>query len=49
MKTYDGVEEIFQASSAEVNLADTVNGELQAPAALSRSDPDAQRNASLKL
>jgi hypothetical protein len=26
-----------------------VNGELQAPAALSRSDPDAQRNASLKL
>jgi len=49
MRTYGGVEEIFQASSAEVSLADTVTCELQAPAALSRIDPEAQWNAGLKL
>jgi hypothetical protein len=49
MKAYGGVEEILHASSAEVSLADTVNGELQARAALSRSDPDAQLKITLTL
>jgi hypothetical protein len=49
MRTYGDLEEIFHASSDEVSLADTVTCEFQAPAALSRSDPEAQWNAVLKL
>jgi len=44
MKTHEGMGEIFHASSAEVRLADMVTGELQAPAALSHSNPYAQWN-----
>lgn len=49
MKTHEGMGEIFHASSAEVRLADMVTGELQAPAALSHSNPYAQWNWSLNL
>jgi hypothetical protein len=50
MKMYGGVEEILHASSAGVSLLDTLTGELQAPAALSRrNDPDALSNLSIKL
>jgi len=49
MKTHEGVEEIFHASSAEIRLADMMTGELQAPAALSHSDPYAQWNWNLNL